>query len=73
MSWLEPDPLSLRIDLLEGGLVPIPEVDHCGLAPLRILLPLYDQQNHFLLRNDVEGVRTLAVSTPTFAEAWLDR
>lgn len=37
------------------------------------ILPLYDQQNHFLLRNDVEGVRTLAVSTPTFAEAWLDR
>ena len=37
------------------------------------ILPLYDQQNHFLLRSDVEGVRTLAVSTPTFAEAWLNR
>lgn len=37
------------------------------------ILPLYDQQNHFLLRAEVDGVRTLAVSTPTFAEAWLNR
>lgn len=38
------------------------------------LLPLYDQQNHFLYRSDVKGIRTLpTVSTPTFFDAWLDR
>ena len=38
------------------------------------VLPLYDQQNHFLLRSDVEGVRALpTVSTPTLYDAWLDR
>lgn len=38
------------------------------------ILPLYDQQNYFLYRTDVEGVRALpTVSTPTFANAWLDR
>ncbi len=38
------------------------------------ILPLYDQQNHFLLRSDVEGVRAMpTVSTPTFQSAWLNR
>jgi peptide/nickel transport system substrate-binding protein len=38
------------------------------------ILPLYDQQNHFLLRSDVEGVRPMpSVSTPTFQGAWLNR
>ncbi|MGO4105673.1 ABC transporter substrate-binding protein [Leifsonia sp. YAF41] len=38
------------------------------------ILPLYDQQNHFLLRSDVEGVRAMpTVSTPTFQGAWLNR
>lgn len=38
------------------------------------ILPIYDQQNHFLLRSDVRGVRALpTVSTPTFVDAWLDR
>lgn len=36
------------------------------------LLPLYDQQNSFLLSNDVQGVRAMpTVSTPTFYDAWL--
>jgi peptide/nickel transport system substrate-binding protein len=35
------------------------------------ILPLYDQQNHFLT-SGVEGVRTLhTVSTPTFLDARL--
>ena len=38
------------------------------------ILPLYDQQNHYLYRSDVEGLRAMStVSTPTFANAWLDR
>lgn len=38
------------------------------------ILPLYDQQNHYLYRSDVKGLRALpTVSTPTFTEAWLDR
>lgn len=38
------------------------------------ILPLYDQQNHFLHRSDVEGMRAMpTVSTPAFANAWLDR
>ena len=38
------------------------------------ILPLYDQQNHYLLGADVEGARALpTVSTPTFYDAWLDR
>ncbi|HEV7812706.1 MAG TPA: ABC transporter substrate-binding protein [Leifsonia sp.] len=38
------------------------------------ILPLYDQQNHYLYHSDVKGLRALpSVSTPTFAEAWLDR
>ncbi|GAA4367055.1 ABC transporter substrate-binding protein [Agromyces bauzanensis] len=36
------------------------------------LLPLYDQQNSFLLDARVEGARTMpTVSTPTFYDAWL--
>ena len=36
------------------------------------LLPLYDQQNHFLHTPELEGVRAMpTVSTPTFADAWL--
>lgn len=36
------------------------------------LLPLYDQQNSFLLRTDVQGVRAMpTVSTPSFYDAWL--
>ena len=38
------------------------------------LLPLYDQQNHYLLRSDVEGLRTLpTVAVPTLYDAWLNR
>ncbi|KFF59833.1 peptide ABC transporter substrate-binding protein [Cryobacterium sp. MLB-32] len=38
------------------------------------ILPLYDQQNHFLLSTAVEGARALpTVSTPTFYDAWLNR
>lgn len=36
------------------------------------ILPLYDQQNHFLYSSTVHGLRAMpTVSTPTFAEAWL--
>jgi peptide/nickel transport system substrate-binding protein len=36
------------------------------------ILPLYDQQNHFLRSSTVHGLRAMpTVSTPTFAEAWL--
>ncbi len=36
------------------------------------ILPLYDQQNHFLLSTDVHDARALGtVSTPSFAAAWL--
>jgi peptide/nickel transport system substrate-binding protein len=36
------------------------------------ILPLYDQQNHFLYSTTVQGLRAMpTVSTPTFAEAWL--
>ncbi|HEU0256288.1 MAG TPA: ABC transporter substrate-binding protein [Microbacteriaceae bacterium] len=38
------------------------------------LLPLYDQQNHYLLRDDVVGLRALpSVSTPVFYDTWLRR
>ena len=38
------------------------------------LLPLYDQQNHFLLDSEVEGTRALpTVSAPTFYDTWLNR
>ena len=37
------------------------------------ILPLYDQQNHFLLGTQVKDARALpTVSTPTFYDAWLD-
>jgi peptide/nickel transport system substrate-binding protein len=37
------------------------------------ILPLYDQQNHFLYRSEVSGLRALpTVSTPTFYDAWLN-
>jgi peptide/nickel transport system substrate-binding protein len=36
------------------------------------ILPLYDQQNHFLLSTEVHDARSLGtVSTPSFAAAWL--
>ncbi|MFD6138605.1 ABC transporter substrate-binding protein [Promicromonospora sp. NPDC060271] len=36
------------------------------------ILPLYDQQNHFLYSTTVQGLRAMpTVSTPTFTEAWL--
>jgi peptide/nickel transport system substrate-binding protein len=38
------------------------------------ILPLYDQQNHFLLRSDVKGLRAMpTVSTPTLYDTWLVR
>ena len=38
------------------------------------ILPLYDQQNHYLLRSDVKGLRAMpTVSTPTLYDTWLDR
>src|SRR5690606_36038334 len=36
------------------------------------VLPLYDQQNHYLHGESVRGMRALpTVSTPTFHDAWL--
>jgi peptide/nickel transport system substrate-binding protein len=38
------------------------------------ILPLYDQQNHYLARSDVKGLRALpSVSTPTLYDTWLSR
>ncbi len=38
------------------------------------ILPLYDQQNTYLLREDVKGLRALpTVSAPTLYDTWLDR
>ncbi|WP_394768393.1 ABC transporter substrate-binding protein [Lacisediminihabitans sp.] len=38
------------------------------------ILPLYDQQNHFLQRTVVSGLRAMpTVSTPTMYDAWLSR
>ncbi len=38
------------------------------------ILPLYDQQNHFLLSPKVKGLRTMpTVSTPTLYDTWLAR
>jgi peptide/nickel transport system substrate-binding protein len=38
------------------------------------VLPLYDQQNHYLLSSAVSGTRAMpTVSTPTFYDAWLNR
>ncbi|MDJ0377927.1 ABC transporter substrate-binding protein [Cryobacterium sp. PH31-L1] len=38
------------------------------------ILPLYDQQNHYLLRSDVVGLRTLpTVAVPTLYDTWLNR
>ncbi|MDY7544146.1 MULTISPECIES: ABC transporter substrate-binding protein [unclassified Cryobacterium] len=38
------------------------------------ILPLYDQQNHYLLSSVVSGTRAMpTVSTPTFYDAWLNR
>jgi peptide/nickel transport system substrate-binding protein len=36
------------------------------------ILPLYDQQNHYLLRSQVKGLRAMpTVSTPTLYDTWL--
>lgn len=38
------------------------------------VLPLYDQQNHYLVGSAVQGLRAMpTVSTPTFYDAWLKR
>jgi peptide/nickel transport system substrate-binding protein len=38
------------------------------------VLPLYDQQNHYLVSSAVQGLRALpTVATPTFYDAWLNR
>lgn len=38
------------------------------------ILPLYDQQNHYLLGPSVHGTRALpSVSTPTFYDTWLSK
>ncbi|ARC56463.1 Nickel-binding periplasmic protein [Frondihabitans sp. 762G35] len=38
------------------------------------VLPLYDQQNHFLSRTSVHGLRALpTVSTPTLYDTWLQK
>ena len=38
------------------------------------ILPLFDQQNHYLRSDDVKGLRALpSVSTPTLYDTWLDR
>ncbi len=39
----------------------------------RTVLPLYDQQNHFLYRSAVHGITTTSVSTPDFGTAWIAR
>jgi len=39
------------------------------IAKKQVILPLYDQQNHYLYRSDVKGLRALpTVSTPTFLD-----
>ncbi len=36
------------------------------------ILPLYDQQNHYLLRSQVKGLRAMpTVSTPALYDTWL--
>lgn len=58
-----PDP-DERADLYEQAQKIILEGFH--------ILPLYDQQNHFLLGTQVKDARALpTVSTPTFYDAWL--
>ena len=38
------------------------------------ILPLYDQQNHYLFRSTVKGLRAMpTVSTPTMYDSWLSR
>lgn len=38
------------------------------------ILPLYDQQNHYLVRTSVHGARALpSVSTPVFSDAWISK
>ncbi len=38
------------------------------------ILPLYDQQNHFLHGTAVQGLRALpSVATPTMYDPWLAR
>jgi len=38
------------------------------------VLPLYDQQNHFLYRTSVKGLRAMpTVSTPTLYDTWLSK
>jgi peptide/nickel transport system substrate-binding protein len=38
------------------------------------ILPLYDQQNHYLHRSIVKGLRAMpTVSTPTMYDSWLSR
>ena len=37
------------------------------------VLPLYDQQNHFLYRSAVHDIQTTSVSTPWFGTAWIAR
>lgn len=39
----------------------------------RTVLPLYDQQNHFLYRSSVHDIATTSVSTPWFGTAWIAR
>lgn len=39
------------------------------IAQKQVILPLYDQQNHYLLRSGVKGLRALpSVSTPSFLD-----
>lgn len=39
------------------------------IAEKQVILPLYDQQNHYLYRSDVVGLRAMpTVSTPTFLD-----
>ncbi len=38
------------------------------------VLPLYDQQNHFLYRTSVHGLRAFpSVSTPSLSDVWLSK
>jgi peptide/nickel transport system substrate-binding protein len=69
--------LDALLDQASATADPAERADLYAQAQERILssysiLPLYDQQNHFLRSSAVQGLRAMpTVSTPTFAGAWL--
>jgi peptide/nickel transport system substrate-binding protein len=64
------DAASATLD--EGDRIELYEEAQAKVLEGFYILPLYDQQNHFLLSTDVHDARaTGTVSTPSFAAAWL--